>query len=282
MHARLIYRDDKLVRKEVDNDLKLEKKYIKLYLEVIDIHNQREKEIGELEKLNSDHMVVEVVCMLKRVQNRDMRKVVRLQIMVVETHLKEAPLFPSFEGKLRIFDRDTRPNYNHVLDILHKSYKRNDNRKIHTVFSVPTSYTAVELAKAGVNFKPNQNKPGALTIEFQSSTCNPTLTMPVLRIEEYCRYDPGIVPTYEQSFPDVDHPSGHQYIADMIQGLCQEVVLKDFSYGQSWRKIDEYCNSGLGWIRPYFTGTWSFIASVSALILFLLTAIQTYCSIRSL
>nr|GEW29237.1 hypothetical protein [Tanacetum cinerariifolium] len=81
-----------LVRKEVDNDLKLEKKYIKLYLEVIDIHNQGEKEIGELEKLNNDPMAVEVVCMLKRVQNSDMKKVVCLQIMVVETHLKEAPL----------------------------------------------------------------------------------------------------------------------------------------------------------------------------------------------
>ncbi|PWA47400.1 hypothetical protein CTI12_AA500620 [Artemisia annua] len=271
-------------------------------------------------------------------------------------------LITPFEGKLRIFDHDTSTNYNHVLDILHKSYKPNSNKEkhasffvttsyttvelakagvnfkpnqnepgaltmefqssyepnykkeIHTSFFVPTSYTAVELAKAGVNFKPNQNEPGALTMEFQSSTFNPTFTMPILRIEEYTESVLRNLIAYEQSFLNVgnhvtsyavammklidtkedllklveskivaNHPSGHQYIVDMIQGLCQEVVLKEFSYGQSWRKMDEYCNSGLGWIRrTYFTGTWSYIASVSGLILFLLTAIQTYCAIRSL
>ncbi|GKB89330.1 putative UPF0481 protein, partial [Tanacetum coccineum] len=107
----------------------------------------------------------------------------------------------------------------------------------------------VELAKAGVNFKPNQNKQGALTIELQSSTCNPTLTMLVLRIEEYTEPVLRNLVAYEQFFQDVGnhvtsyvvammklidtkedylkpriqivvvHPSGHQYIADMIQGL---------------------------------------------------------------
>ncbi|GKF51199.1 hypothetical protein Tco_0147666, partial [Tanacetum coccineum] len=58
-----------------------------LCLEVIDIHKQREKEIDQLEKLSGDLVAAEGVCMLKRVQRRDLEKATHLQIMVTESHL---------------------------------------------------------------------------------------------------------------------------------------------------------------------------------------------------
>ncbi|GJV28154.1 putative UPF0481 protein [Tanacetum coccineum] len=248
-----------LVRKEVDNDLKLEKKYIKLYLEVIDIHNQREKEIGELEKFNGDPMTVEVVCMLKRVQSRDMKKVARLQIMVVESHLKEAPIFC-----YQISDSDdTIPAGNISLaqpiicdlvlvenqipffvlnglfecTILTFESDLSVTEFIFPVLKLITSFEGklrifdpVELAKAGVNFKPNQNKPGAFTIEFQSSTCNPTLTMPVLRIEEYTEPVLRNLVAYEQFFQDVGNHVTSYVVAMMKLIDTKEDYLKLVEY----------------------------------------------------
>nr|GEY11828.1 hypothetical protein [Tanacetum cinerariifolium] len=73
-----------LLRKEVDNDLKLEKKFRELCLEVIDI-DELEKLIGD--PAAADPVAAEAMCMLKRVQSRDMEKATHLQIMVVGSHL---------------------------------------------------------------------------------------------------------------------------------------------------------------------------------------------------
>ena len=76
---------------------------------------------------------------------------------------------------------------------------------------------------------------------------------------------------------------GHQDIVDMFHKLCEGVVLKEFLFAKEWQKMNNYCNSFLGWTRrTYFRGAWSYIASVSALILFTLTALQTFFSIRAL
>lgn len=76
-----------LIRREVDNDIKLEKKLRELYEEVTATLKDRGEVIEKLERLLGNLVAVESVCVLKRVQKRDLEKATRFQIMVAECHL---------------------------------------------------------------------------------------------------------------------------------------------------------------------------------------------------
>nr|GEZ62142.1 hypothetical protein [Tanacetum cinerariifolium] len=71
-----------LVRKEVDNDLKLEKKFRVLCLEVIDITETEEQEIGQLEKLSDDSMAAEEL-VRKEVDN-DLKLEKKFRVLCLE------------------------------------------------------------------------------------------------------------------------------------------------------------------------------------------------------
>ncbi|GKG30133.1 putative UPF0481 protein, partial [Tanacetum coccineum] len=76
---------------------------------------------------------------------------------------------------------DDDKNYSHVLDLLHKLL-----RPKHTLLTTESSlqslstFSAVKLSKAGLNFKPNRDADFPLAMKFESSWSNPTLAMPML------------------------------------------------------------------------------------------------------
>nr|GFA18279.1 hypothetical protein [Tanacetum cinerariifolium] len=79
-----------LMEKEIDNELKFEKKFKNLCLEMADTVKNKAKYIEELERypwLQANVEAVETACMLKHAQNKDMEKVTHLQIMMDQSHL---------------------------------------------------------------------------------------------------------------------------------------------------------------------------------------------------
>ncbi|XP_071688049.1 UPF0481 protein At3g47200-like [Rutidosis leptorrhynchoides] len=207
----------------------------------------------------------------------------------------------------------TGTKYDHILDFLHESYEPTSNvSSTGQSFIVPPSYSVTELEKAGVKFVLNKDiSKCPLAINFESNWYNPTLRLPLLSIDLYTevvfynlialelrRLKTAYFTSYVVAMMNLvktteDHlkleglkiarnnPSGTQYVVDLIHNLSKGCDLKEFLYAEDWEKIHKYCNSPIGWTRrTYFSGAWSYIASISGLIIFILTVIQTYCSIR--
>ncbi|GJS74094.1 hypothetical protein Tco_0706935 [Tanacetum coccineum] len=85
----------KLVMNKVEKDFLIEKKLREMRLELIAVHKEREKEIEEL-KMRTGNLVAEgQVRTLKKVQGRDLERIMRLYIMVNKSHLsiREKKLF---------------------------------------------------------------------------------------------------------------------------------------------------------------------------------------------
>ncbi|XP_071692037.1 UPF0481 protein At3g47200-like [Rutidosis leptorrhynchoides] len=210
---------------------------------------------------------------------------------------------------------DTHTNSDHILGILHKYYYNTFATSSYPAEVMP-SYSAVELAKAGVSFKPNHANGEKLAMRlFKPSWGKPVLYMPVLFLNESTNTVLYNLIAYEQCFPEVGDyvtqyivafmmlvntqedlhklkednivvydVSGRYYDIDLIHTLCNRVTVGDnFSYNHQWQQINKYYDSRLGYItRTYFGEAWSYIASSFALIIFLLTLFQTYCSFRTL
>nr|GEW17639.1 hypothetical protein [Tanacetum cinerariifolium] len=76
-----------LMRRQVETELKLEKKFRELCEEVSNDFKERKDVVEELERLSGNHIVKETTRLLRRGQKRDLDKMTRLQIMVNESHL---------------------------------------------------------------------------------------------------------------------------------------------------------------------------------------------------
>ncbi|GKA77088.1 hypothetical protein Tco_0783549 [Tanacetum coccineum] len=76
-----------LMRKQVETELKLEKKFRELCEEVSNVVKEREDVVEELERLSGNHVAKKIACLLKHGQKRDLNKMTRLQIMMDESHL---------------------------------------------------------------------------------------------------------------------------------------------------------------------------------------------------
>nr|GEX24844.1 reverse transcriptase domain-containing protein [Tanacetum cinerariifolium] len=76
-----------LMRRQVETELKFEKKFRELCEEVSNAVKEREDVVEELERLSGNHVVKESTRLLRRGQKRDFDKMTCLQIMVNESHL---------------------------------------------------------------------------------------------------------------------------------------------------------------------------------------------------
>nr|GFC10823.1 hypothetical protein [Tanacetum cinerariifolium] len=76
-----------LMRRQVKTELKREQKSRELCEEVSLVVKEREDVVEEIERLSGNHVAKETACLLRRGQNRDLDKMMRLQIMMNESHL---------------------------------------------------------------------------------------------------------------------------------------------------------------------------------------------------
>nr|XP_043606473.1 UPF0481 protein At3g47200-like [Erigeron canadensis]XP_043606474.1 UPF0481 protein At3g47200-like [Erigeron canadensis]XP_043606475.1 UPF0481 protein At3g47200-like [Erigeron canadensis] len=149
---------------------------------------------------------------------------------------------------------------------------------------------------------------------FSQSWVRPTLRMPALRINHFTELVLRNLIAYEQyssalrfissyamamdmlidtqediarlvkSKVIINHLGTNQDAANMINNICKQVSWGTFSYYEQWKQLDSHCNTYwpskiLLLRRTYFSSPWSIIALVTAIGVFLLTLIQTICSL---
>ncbi|GJY00090.1 putative UPF0481 protein [Tanacetum coccineum] len=181
-----------------------------------------------------------------------------------------------------------------------------------TEFLNAISYSVTDLALAGVKFKPNTNEEWLLDMEFKSSRIpficwswrKPTFKMPYLQIEDYTESVLRNLIAYEQCSPMipnyvtsyafamerildtkedvhkvieskvlVNNLGSSEQASNMINSICKEVTVKDFTYIKQWQQLEEYYNGywpkNVAWLRrTYFNTPWSFIALLAGFLLF--------------
>ncbi|PWA61852.1 hypothetical protein CTI12_AA369230 [Artemisia annua] len=185
------------------------------------------------------------------------------------------------------------------------------------------SYSVTDLTLAGVKFKPNTNEEWLLDMEFKSSRIpficwswrKPTFKMRYLQIEDYTESVLRNLIAYEQCSPMipnyitsyafaierildakedvhklieskvlVNNLGSSEQASNMINNICKEVTVNDFTYIKQWQQLEEYYNGywpkNIAWLRrTYFNTPWIFIALLAGFLLFGLTVAQTYFTI---
>ncbi|KAM0050962.1 hypothetical protein Hdeb2414_s0007g00229821 [Helianthus debilis subsp. tardiflorus] len=198
-------------------------------------------------------------------------------------------------------------NTHHILSLLHECYTPPDYITSHP--SSSTIPSAVDLDRAGVNFKPNQRPTWLMGME-------PTIRMSVLVVGDFTESVLRNLIAYEQSGQTRNYVTSYAYAmymlvnnqedvaklvdsgvlvnymgsneeaANMINGICKEVAWVDFFYVKQWKTINMYCNGywpkHIARMRSiYFSSPWNMIALLAGIILFALTVVQTIFTIKS-
>ncbi|GKA77550.1 putative UPF0481 protein [Tanacetum coccineum] len=224
-----------------------------------------------------------------------------------------------FDGRINTSKIITNIPPTHILDILHQCYQHPFH--LRSYFSSSTIHSAVELNRAGVNFKPNY-RDMAMKVKlhrflcFPWSLCKPTIRMPVLRIHPFTELVFRNIIAYEQSsglgyyyvMPYaiamdmlidtqedvaklvelkvlVNNIGSNEEAAKTMNSICKAVAWVHRGPGEPWKKLDTYCNGCwpkniAGLRRTYFTNPWSSIAVIAGMVLFVLTVIQTFFTIK--
>ncbi|KAK1422383.1 hypothetical protein QVD17_25470 [Tagetes erecta] len=170
--------------------------------------------------------------------------------------------------------------HHHILGLLHECYEYKDAKS--SEFSNSRFPSAVELDRAGVNFKRVRDTEWPLVMEVKSrrlpcfslSWGKPTLIMPVLDINDFTELVLKNLIAYEQFSENVtqyitsyamamdmlidteediaklveskvvvNHIGSNQEAADMINNICKEVAYRDFFYFEQWMELNRHYNS---------------------------------------
>ncbi|KAJ9548778.1 hypothetical protein OSB04_021321 [Centaurea solstitialis] len=222
-----------------------------------------------------------------------------------------------FEGDLSTIHNSKEPA--HILELLHTCYKPHHN--IPSTTSNLVMHSVVELDRAGVSFRPNQNTkwPMEMKVElhkFPWYLGKPTLRMPVLRIHHFTESVLRNLIAYEQSSRVVNYItsyamamdmlvntqediaklvqskvlvanlSSNEEAANMMNNICKQVPWEHFFYDEEWKLLDSYYNSWLPknyarFKRTYFNSPWKIVALFAGIVLFVLTVVQTIFTIKS-
>ncbi|KAI3809868.1 hypothetical protein L1987_19471 [Smallanthus sonchifolius] len=169
--------------------------------------------------------------------------------------------------------------HHHILSLLHECYQYEGAKSLG--FSNSRFPSAVELDRAGVNFKRARDTEWPLVMEvksrrlpcFSCSWGKPTLIMPELDINDFTELVlrnliafeqlSGKVRQYITSYAIavdmlidteediaklveskvlVNHIGSNQEAADMINSICKEVAYRDFFYSEQWKELDRHYN----------------------------------------
>ncbi|KAJ0809727.1 hypothetical protein HanPI659440_Chr01g0018611 [Helianthus annuus] len=171
-------------------------------------------------------------------------------------------------------------NTHHILSLLHECYTPPDYITSHP--SSSTIPSAVDLDRAGVNFKPNQRPTWLMGMKVKLSTfiCffgswrKPTIRMSVLVVGDFTESVLRNLIAYEQSGQTRNYVTSYAYAmymlvnnqedvaklvdsgvlvnymgsneeaANMINGICKEVAWVDFFYVKQWKTINSAMVTG--------------------------------------
>ncbi|KAJ0807514.1 hypothetical protein HanOQP8_Chr00c024g0717391 [Helianthus annuus] len=171
----------------------------------------------------------------------------------------------------------------HIFDLLHKCYTpQNDNpTNTEPASRIPT-HSAVNLYRAGINIRPNQNPKWLMELKVEKNWFRCfygwnmlSLKMPVLKVHDSTEFLLRNLIAYEQSFQTdklhsyvtsfalamdmlmntqedvaklidsgvlINHMGSNEEAANMINNICKHVTWEEFIYGKLWKEIDDHCN----------------------------------------
>lgn len=136
-----------------------------------------------------------------------------------------------FESDLTMEDDEVA--HDHILGFMHKCYQPAHPPQSYWSNST-TFHSAVELDRAGVNFKPHcdQDRQWAMSIELEQPSCfswpwawgKPTLRMPIVCIHEYTELILRNLMAYEQFCPEVrNYITSYAVAMDMLINTPEDV-----------------------------------------------------------
>ncbi|KAJ0792382.1 hypothetical protein HanOQP8_Chr01g0017441 [Helianthus annuus] len=167
----------------------------------------------------------------------------------------------------------------HILGLLHECYKPQNN--VTSVYIPSIIHPAIDLYRAGVNFKPNRNPKWMIGMDVNLHRCIPcffgswrkaTLRLPVLSVHEFTELVLRNLIAYEQSGQTrnyvtsyviamgmlvntqedvaqlveskvlVNSIGSNEEAANMINNMCKEVACLEFFYEQQWETLNMYYN----------------------------------------
>ncbi|MFS7903170.1 hypothetical protein Hanom_Chr01g00020841 [Helianthus anomalus] len=181
-------------------------------------------------------------------------------------------------------------NTYHILSLLHQCYKPPDNiKKGHRKSTIPS---AVNLDRAGVNFKPNKDPTWFMGMEvklymfpcFIGSWSKPTLRIPVLEIYDFTEIVLRNLIAYEQSGQTHSYVTSYAIAMDMLVDTQEDVAKLELYWWISFtsKYCDAYWPKNIANMkRTYFSSPWNIIALVAGIILFAVTVVQTIFTIKS-
>ncbi|MFS7941467.1 hypothetical protein Hanom_Chr06g00476591 [Helianthus anomalus] len=196
-----------------------------------------------------------------------------------------------FEDEIKInkISIDTSP---HILSLLHKCYKPQDDIKSNYLES--PIHSAVDLDRAGVRFKPNRNPNWPMEMHLTSSMfpcfswCwgNTTLRMPVFLVHDFTELLLRNLIAYEHSYQTRNHITSYAFAMDMlvnsqedvaklvdskvlindmgsneeaanmINNICKEVTGEYSFYCEQCETLKEYCDGcwpkNITWLRKTY------------------------------
>ncbi|KAD3336109.1 hypothetical protein E3N88_31628 [Mikania micrantha] len=167
----------------------------------------------------------------------------------------------------------------HLLSLLHQCFMPPDNyaKKVKRTNII---HSAIDLDRAGVNFKPSKDPTWVMGMEVKQnrfpwffwSWNRPTLTMSVLRVSDSTELLFRNLIAYEQSFQTQCYVSSYAFVLDMlvnsqddvaklveskvlvnimgsneeaanmINNICKKVIVSNSYYEEELEKLIKYCN----------------------------------------
>lgn len=205
-------------------------------------------------------------------------------------------------------------NLCHLLDLLHRSYLPSSLRADLRGGAGPWKLIscATELRAAGIKFHKDTTK-HQLDLSFE----NGVFKIPPLQIHDSTDSLFRNLIAFEQSMPGcgqymtsyallmdrlVDTSSdvellakkriiqndlgGYEEVTDLFNNICKQVVVREFYFTQLCEQVDAYYNKSWHGYRAslkqdYFKNPWAIISFIAAIVLLLLTTLQTIYSVLS-
>ncbi|KAI7755318.1 hypothetical protein M8C21_030164 [Ambrosia artemisiifolia] len=179
--------------------------------------------------------------------------------------------------KLHNFSINSTP---HILGLLHECYK--PQNYVTSVYFPSIIHSAVDLYRAGVNFRPNQNQTWMMGMEVDvyrlipclfGSWSKASLRIPILSVHEFTELVFRNLIAYEQTGQTrsyvtsyviamnmlvntqedvatlvdskvlVNSIGSNEEAANMINNMGNEVACLEFFYGQQWETLNVYCDN---------------------------------------
>ncbi|KAJ0622597.1 hypothetical protein HanIR_Chr01g0022441 [Helianthus annuus] len=163
----------------------------------------------------------------------------------------------------------------HILSLLHQCYEPPTSIKPGLLYTRIQS--AVDLERAGVHFKPNENSTWMMGMEVKLYRF-PCFFGPWVNTQE------DVARLVNSRVLD-NRVGSNEEAADIINNICKDVAGVYSFYEQEWEKLNKYCNNywpkNIAWLRrTYFSNPWNIIALLAGIILFALTVLQTIFTIN--